>query len=70
MIQEPNAGVVVILLEWQRKAVCHVHCALVDLSKKHTDDTLLCVLRYAVVMVHDREEHQRVKDDLLGRHGL
>mmetsp|Transcript_6512 Transcript_6512/g.16802 ORF Transcript_6512/g.16802 Transcript_6512/m.16802 type:complete len:369 (-) Transcript_6512:186-1292(-) len=70
VVHEPDAAVALVLLEGDRIGVGHVHDALLHLAEQHPDHPLPRVLRYAVVVVDHRQQHQRVHDHLIHLHLL
>lgn len=64
MIQEPDGVVLGILLKRDREAVRDVDPAFEALAEQNPDDALLGVVRDAMVVVNDREEDERMDDDL------
>ena len=52
------------------KAVCDVHLIFRPRAQQHAHHALFSVSGYAIVVVHDAEQHQRMYADLLERRHL
>jgi hypothetical protein len=64
VVQKPDGGVLIVLLEGHGEAVGHIHLPLVGVAQQHAHDALLGVAGDAVIVVHDAEQHQGVQHDL------
>lgn len=60
MIQEPDRGVLVVLLERHCKAVANVALALGNLTEQDANNALLSVPSCPIVVVYNREQDQRM----------